>query len=189
MKTPRTVLCTLILASFGTLRADDPSEKAGQPSGTVTSHVFQSGSGTVFASNRIVGSGNSVVTHADGKNRVYIQSTSSGKDNQMIVVRNGEVLVPKQISYKGKANHFWTKKQYDKSHKRELYWCPKTGMWFEYDAVADQYRPSLAILKRQLERSRQAAEQAVREAEQQAMEQVDQTLQSVDQLLQSLGGF
>lgn len=189
MKSPPIVLCTLILASIGTLRADNPSATARQPAGTVTSQVFQSENGNVYSSNRIVGSGNTVVTHADGKNHVTIQSTTSGKDNQVIVVRNGKVLSPKQISYKGKANKFWTEKHYDKPLKRELYWCPKTGMWFEYDMITDQYRPSLAVLKREIDRTRQAAEQAVREAERRAMQQIDQTLQGVDQLLESLGGF
>ena len=191
MKTSYLALGLAAVASVGTLAADERKAEP-TPTGTVTTHVFTDGNGSVYSANNIVGSGNTVITNADGQGRVYTQSTTKGRGNRIVVMRNGRLIQPEKIQYKGKDNKFWSKKAYDKTLKRDLFWDAKNRMWFEYQPKTDVYTPSTAMLMREMKRAQMEAKQAMRAAEleaQRTMQQVDQTMQEVDRLLQSLGGF
>jgi hypothetical protein len=64
------------------------------------------------------------------------------------------VLVPPQVIpvappavdagppvYKGKANDFWTKKEWSEAHDCNLYWDPNSKAWYRYHKDDDTYRP------------------------------------------------
>ena len=44
------------------------------------------------------------------------------------------------VTYKGKANPFWTKKAFSEAHDCNLYWSPADQTWFRYHAEDDVYR-------------------------------------------------
>jgi hypothetical protein len=44
-------------------------------------------------------------------------------------------------SYQGKAHPFWSQKVFSDTYDCNLYWCPKTKLWFRYVADDDAYRP------------------------------------------------
>lgn len=131
----------------------------------------QTAFGQSVTTTQIRGSGNSVTVTSNGSGSIRVSTHDRGQNNQVIVTHNGKIILPKEISYAGKDNKFWSHKKWDAELKQTLYYCAKTKLWFRYHDDKEAYRPAVEYYEREARRA---------EAE------VQKTLDEVDRLLEEL---
>jgi hypothetical protein len=107
-----------------------------------------SAKGTTIIANSGNGIGNTIVIEGSGDVRLVNSRNGIGNN---VLVRNGTVIDLNTLKYRGKDNKFWSQKKWDKALGSDLYWCPKTALWFRYDAKADCYRPEVRVLNREID--------------------------------------
>ncbi len=104
-----------------------------------------------FMKHMTFGSGNKVITTTNSDGVTYYWSQGSGKGNQIIMSGSGKLVNMADLSYKGKDNKFWTKKEFNKQLDTELYWCPKHSLWFRYNEKEDLYQPAPEVFELQMQ--------------------------------------
>jgi hypothetical protein len=80
-----------------------------------------------------------IVTQQPGQPPVVVRSADP--KTAVEVLEQPGVAFPQPPIYQGKDNPFWSLKLYVKKLDTELYFCPKTWFWFQYDEKADCFRP------------------------------------------------
>lgn len=140
--TLRAGLCALAAVGGATLASAQTPLVIRTPGGNTTV-VTNSGNGV---GNRIVVSGTGGTT--------IVQNVRNGIGNRLILDPD-ELLIdlddlvpqpackpqPKPLCYAGKANPFWSKKQFSDELDCNLYWSDADRLWFRYSADDDVYRP------------------------------------------------
>ena len=111
------------------------------------------GGGTTVITNSGNGVGNRIVVSGTGGTTI-VKNVRNGIGNRLIldpdeVLIDIDGLLPqpaakpqaKPLVYSGKANAFWSKKQFNDELDCNLYWSDTDRLWFRYYADDDQYRP------------------------------------------------
>lgn len=108
--------------------------------------------GTTVVTNSRLGFGNSIVIDDDEWfSDLFGPKACPPKPPAPVVPQADPVLVPPQAVpvvpvaaeppvYRGKANAFWSKKEWSEAHDCNLYWDPTAKAWYRYHSDDDAYR-------------------------------------------------
>ena len=140
--TLRAGLCALAAVGGAALATAQTPTIVRTPVGSTTV-ITNSGNGL---GNRIVVSGTggtAIVKNVRNGigNRLILDPDELLIDLDDLLPQPAAKLQPKRLAYSGKANQFWSKKQFNDELDCNLYWSDTDRLWFRYYADDDQYRP------------------------------------------------
>jgi hypothetical protein len=119
--------------------------------------VVSGRTGTTVVTNSRLGFGNSVVIDDDEwlfdlplpkcppKPPAQVAPPVPPQPDPVLVPPQAVPLAPPVVAeppvYKGKANAFWSKKEWSEAHDCNVYWDATTKAWYRYHKDDDAYRP------------------------------------------------
>ena len=68
------------------------------------------------------------------------QKISSGCATPCFTAHPAQHPAAEPVAYKGKANAFWSKKEWSEAHDCNVYWDPMSKAWYRYSKDDDAYR-------------------------------------------------
>ena len=95
--------------------------------------------GTTVITNSRLGFGNSIVIDDEDWLFDFPPKVCPPKPPAPVIVPPA-VPVAEPVVYKGKANAFWSKKEWSEAHDCNLYWDPASKAWYRYSKDDDAYR-------------------------------------------------